>query len=335
MKKILLLFIAISMGYTSQAQQSGTPLDIDAAKNLIESYIAPFGNSVGAGLNNGWYNTAKPHKLGGFDVTVTANLVLINNDVKSFAVDNIVEGSMFNGSGESSTILGNTDGVNIEVDEGGGTTSTIQLPSGLNIPIIPLPMLQAGIGLVKGTEINLRYIPDIEIGDNKGKIGVIGFGVKHDILQWLPVVDKIPIDLSIQAGYTKITSSIPLRDPNSWVEDTDAELDIGATTINLVLSKKLLMFTPYVGIGYNSSKTAFRVNGKYNIINSLDDPNTPNNESLEYIPVAALTEFEFETNNDLRTNIGFRFNLAIIALQANYTFSEYPTATLGIGISVR
>ena len=34
-------------------------------------------------------------------------------------------------------------------------------------------------------------------------------------------------------------------------------------------------------------------------------------------------------------DIGFRFNLAIIALQANYTFSKYPTATLGIGISVR
>ncbi len=48
-----------------------------------------------------------------------------------------------------------------------------------------------------------------------------------------------------------------------------------------------------------------------------------------------LTEVDFESNNNLRANIGFRFNIALIALQANYTFSEYPTATVGIGISVR
>ena len=326
MKKILLLFIAISISYTSKAQTIPPfPLSVDDAKDLIEAYIAPFGNSVGAGLNNGWYNTAKPHKLGGFDVTVTANLVLINNNVKNFAVKDIVSGNMLNSDGNSSTILGGNDGAEFLIPE--GTTDTITLPNGLDIPIIPLPMLQAGIGLIKGTEVNLRYIPDIEIGDNKGKIGVIGFGIKHDLLQWLPVVDKIPIDLSIQAGYTKITSIIPLQDPNNIVTDAAAKLDIDATTINLVLSKKLLMFTPYVGVGYSSSKTSFEVDSKYNIMDQFG--------STQYIPVDALTEFEFETKNNLRANIGFRFNITILALQANYTFSEYPTATLGLGISVR
>ena len=325
MKKILLLFIAISISYTSKAQTIPPfPLSVDDAKDLIEAYIAPFGNSVGAGLNNGWYNTAKPHKLGGFDVTVTANLVLINNDVKNYAVKDIVSGNMLNSDVNSSTILGGDDGAEFLIS---GTTDTITLPNGLDIPIIPLPMLQAGIGLIKGTEVNLRYIPDIKIGDNKGKIGVIGFGVKHDLLQWLPVVDKIPIDLSIQAGYTKITSIIPLQDPNNIVTDAAAELDIDATTINLVLSKKLLMFTPYVGVGYSSSKTSFEVDSKYNIMDQFG--------STQYIPVDALTEFEFETKNNLRANIGFRFNITILALQANYTFSEYPTATLGLGISVR
>ena len=282
---------------------------------------------MGAGINNGWYNTAKPHKLGGFDVTVTANLVLINNDVKSFPVESIESGNALQGNTNSSTILGGTEGVEMEV-EIEGTTSTIKLPSGLDIPIIPLPMLQAGIGLIKGTELNLRYIPEITIGDNKGEVGVIGAGIKHDLLQWLPIVDKIPIDLSIQAGYTKISSRIPLIDANNWVEEAEAELDINASTINLILSKKLLMFTPYIGVGYNSSTTSFYVEDKYSITNG-------DNGVTAYIPVEALTNFEFETKNDLRTNIGFRFNIAILALQANYTFSEYPTATLGVGISVR
>ena len=327
MKKILLLCIALSICYVSKTQNTNVTLDVNKARNLIEGYIGPFGNSVGAGINNGWYNTAKPHKLGGFDVTVTANLVLINNDVKSFPVESIESGSALQGNTNSSTILGGTEGVEMEV-EIEGTTSTIKLPSGLDIPILPLPMLQAGIGLIKGTELNLRYIPEITIGDNKGEVGVIGAGIKHDLLQWLPIVDKIPIDLSIQAGYTKISSRIPLIDANNWVEEAEAELDINASTINLILSKKLLMFTPYIGVGYNSSTTSFYVEDKYSITNG-------DNGVTAYIPVEALTNFEFETKNDLRTNIGFRFNIAILALQANYTFSEYPTATLGVGISVR
>jgi len=116
---------------------------------------------------------------------------------------------------------------------------------------------------------------------------------------------------------------VEIIDPNEWVEPTEATLGVYATTINLLLSKKLLMFTPYVGVGYNSSKTTFSAAGKYTL-------------GTAYVPTDIIEDgFEFESKNNFRTNIGFRFNIAVIALQANYTFSEYPTATLGIGISVR
>ena len=48
-----------------------------------------------------------------------------------------------------------------------------------------------------------------------------------------------------------------------------------------------------------------------------------------------LTKVEFESNNTLRANLGFRLQMAILALQANYTFSKYPVATIGAGISIR
>ena len=55
-----------------------------------------------------------------------------------------------------------------------------------------------------------------------------------------------------------------IKDVNS---DTGikSELGVTATTINLLLSKKLLMFTPYVEIGYNSSNMQFNVMGDYEI----------------------------------------------------------------------
>ena len=308
MKKLLTLFAVFCFGFSAMAQT-----EIADGKSLIEAYLSPLGNSLGAALNNGWYNTAKPHQLGGFDVTITANLVLVPASAKTFNISESNNGT-FSG-GETPTILGNKSGETATSSAYG----TITMPEGLNIPMLPVPMLQAGVGLIKNTEIDVRFMPEIEM--NGVSTGLWGVGVKHDILQWLPIADKIPIDVSFQAGYTKLSSQIMLEDPNS-LEKAEATLDIGATTFNILLSKKIAMFTAYTGLGYNSAKTTFNVEGTYNIAGlSLD--------------VNDLTEFEFESNNNLRANVGFRFQIAVLALQANYTFSEYPVATIGLGISIR
>lgn len=309
MKKYLFTLLAWLIGFSSFGQTA-----TEDGKSLIEAYISPLGYSLGAALNNGWYNTAKPHKLGGFDVTITANIVMIPEESNSFNISES-NGNSFSG-GETPTILGDGDGSQVTY-----LGASEDMPPGLNIPIIPLPMLQAGVGLIKGTELDFRYVPELDIG-SAGKVGLFGVGLKHDILQWLPIVDKIPIDLSIQAGYTKLSSEIELIAPNPAIPSPQANLDVSATTVNLILSKKLLMFTPYLGLGYNSTKTTFNVEGNYNIAGLP-------------INITELTNIDFESNNNFRANIGFRFNIAVLALQANYTFSEYPTATIGAGISLR
>ena len=311
MKKLLVLFSIFYFGFSAMAQT-----EIRDGKSLIESYISPLGNSLGAALNNGWYNTAKPHRLGGFDVTITANLVLVPTDAKTFNIsESNSNGRTFRGD-DTPTILGNTDAGKATYNG-----NTFDMPKGMNIPLLPVPMLQAGIGLIKNTEIDVRFMPEIEMQGVSTEL--FGVGVKHDILQWLPIVDKIPIDVSFQAGYTKLSSQIMLEyDVNGVEENAEAALDIKATTFNILLSKKIAMLTAYAGLGYNSTKTTFNVDGTYNIAGlSLN--------------VNDLTEFEFESNNNLRANVGFRFQIAVLALQANYTFSEYPVATVGLGISIR
>ncbi len=308
MKKYLFTTLACLIGFSSFSQT-----DIEDGKSLIEAYISPLGFSLGSALNNGWYNTAKPHKLGGFDVTITTNIVIVPEEAKSFNISE-VNVNTFSGE-ETPTILGEGDGASTTYNG-----QSFNLPEGLNIAIVPIPMLQAGVGLIKGSEIDIRYMPELKIG-SVGKVGLIGIGVKHDVLQWLPIVDKIPLSLSIQAGYTKLNSNIEMIDPTGTI-DPKANLEVSSTTMNLILSKKLLMFTPYLGVGYNSTKTIFNIDGNYNI------------GGLE-INASELTKTEFESKNNFRANIGFRFNITLLALQANYTFSEYPTATLGVGISLR
>ena len=111
-------------------------------------------------------------------------------------------------------------------------------------------MYKTGIGLIKGTEINIRYLPKINVG-KVDQINLYGLGVKHDLLQWIPGGKILPISLSVQGGYTKFNSTIAIK---NVIGDRNNELafDVEAITANIILSKKILMFTPYASIGYNS-----------------------------------------------------------------------------------
>ena len=156
-------------------------------------------------------------------------------------------------------------------------------------------------------------MPILNIGD-AGKVNLFGVGIKHDLLQWIPVVgDAIPMSLSLQGGYTTLNTELE-------ISEQKVSLNTKATTINLVASKKLLMLTGYAGIGYSSSTTTFAADADF---------------KLTGVQFDKKVEVAFESNNNLRANVGLRLNITVITIQADYTFAEYPTATLGLGVSLR
>ena len=323
MKKIILSISILLFGFQSKSQITISEED---AANFLEAYFSPIGESFGAGLNNGWYNTAKPHKLAGFDITLTLNAVSIPNEIQHFDPNDIPNFS----SAEpisSPTILGNGEGATITYNNSNPVEFTMPDQGILKINLIPVPMINAGIGLIKKTELDFRYIPNYNFDMGfigKGSVGLWGIGAKHDLLQYIPVVgDAIPMSLSIQAGHTRFNTSFSIVDPNSSVNQ-DVNLDINATTINLILSKKLLMLTTYAGVGYNSSVTKFNSETSFNV-------GTSTNAATMNVP----REIKFESLNEMRANIGLRFNLAIITLQADHTFSKYPVTTVGVGLTFR
>lgn len=325
MKKLLLL-LCLPFIVSGQVQQLDA-INQDDASNFLEAYFSPLGQSFGAGLNNGWYNTAKPHKLAGFDVTLTLNAVHVPSTMLVFDPNDI---DNFSSNSMTPTILGAGDGSEITYTNNGNSI-TFDMPNqgALKKSLIPVPMINAGLGLVKETEIDFRYLPtyDFDMGfGGKGSVELWGIGIKHDLLQWIPVAgDAIPISLSLQAGHTKFNTSFSIENPDPSSLNQDVSMDVNATTVNLIVSKKLLMLTAYAGIGYNSSVTTFNTETESFYLGI-------NGSSIQMnIP----REIKFESQNEMRTNIGLRVNLAVIAIQANHTFSKYPVTTVGVGISIR
>ena len=86
-KILTFLFLACSSLFVS-AQNTFVSNTADAT-NFLGAYFSPFAESIGSGLNKGWYNTAKPHKLAGFDVTLSLNLITISDEIASFDVNSI------------------------------------------------------------------------------------------------------------------------------------------------------------------------------------------------------------------------------------------------------
>ena len=315
MKKHLLTLLAVVIAFTSNAQiNSILGEDIKQGEKLIEAYFTPMAESFGASLNNGWYNTAKPHSLGGFDLTFTLNTVIIPNSAETFKIGNEFEGVFTSNEAEASTIFGSNDETELTyTNTTTGLSTNFDMPGGLKTPAIPLPMIQAGVGLIKNTAIDFRYMPMLNIG-NAVKVNLFGIGAKHDLLQWIPVVgDAIPMSLSLQGGYTSLNTELE-------VADQKVNLTTKATTINLVASRKILMLSGYAGVGYNSATTTFGANANFD---------------LGGVQFDEEVNMSFESQNNIRANLGLRLNITLLTIQADYTFAEYPTATLGIGVSFR
>ena len=317
MKKNLFTLLAVFMGGISFGQSQVTSIladDITQGEQIIEAYFTPMAESFGAGLNNGWYNTAKPHKLGGFDLTFTLNTVIIPNSAETFKIEEAGGNAFTSSEDVASTIFGSSDQTGMTyTNSNTGLSANFDMPGGLKTPALPIPMIQAGIGLIKKTAIDVRVMPMMNVGKNIN-VNLFGIGFKHDLLQWIPVVgDAIPMSLSIQGGYTTLNTELE-------IVDQKVALKTKATTINLVASRKILMITGYAGVGYNSSSTTFLADANFDL------------GGVKFEEEVAM---DFTSNNNLRANIGLRLNITLITIQADYTFADYPTATLGIGVSLR
>jgi len=317
MKKILTFLLLVCFSLIVSAQKINVSNAADAT-NFLGAYFSPFAESIGSGLNKGWYNTAKPHKLAGFDVTLSLNLITISDEIASFDV-NSIENFSSDSSSSTPSILGSGKGAIINYQNGDVNGQFVMPDQNIGIKAVLIPTLNVGLGLIKGTEINVRYIPTYEydIGFvGKGSVELYGAGIKHDILQWLPLNKFLPFDLSIQGAFSQFNTSFE-------VESQSVDLDIQASTVNLIFSKKFAMITAYGSVGQNFVNSTLNANTNF----SLGSTSTLNFD----FPL----EINMPKTSEMQASAGVRLQFAIFTLYANQTFSSYPSTSAGIGISFR
>ena len=344
MKKKLVLFIYLSFSVSSFSQNFENLEYLLLASQedqslLFKEYLNPLVTSVNFGMGSGWANTAKTHKVLGFDITISLNTFFIPSDAKKFSTSGLT--SITSSSDYLPTVLGGNTNETLSVSINDDSTvfppnefsATFTAPSGIKndlfLDMLITPNIQVGLGLPFKTDLIVRYIPTTS--SKNTNIDLMGVGIKHDILQYFGPVDKIPlIDLSLLIAYSNYSIDYEFQKTSNLpgVGQT-AIMEINNYTAKVISSVDLKLITFYASVGYSKGVSNLSVLGSYDLSYNVAD----NSEVVVFNVVDPL-EVEWEKES-LSGNAGISFNLPGIKLFADYTIQDYNSLTVGASIGIR
>jgi len=190
------------------------------------------------------------------------------------------------------------------------TTFTLNQVKGFldELPALPTAAVQLTVGTVFGTNVAVRYFPDVEI-QNMGKFSFFGAGFIHNFGVWFP--NPLPVDLGV--GF--FTQKMKVGDI----------FESNATQYGLYVSKTfgfIISITPYAGLTTESSKTTISYNYQ-------------SNQNISGVPVPPVKiSFDLEGENSTSAVVGINLHLAVVNINADYKFAKTKTASAGISFGL-
>jgi len=320
-KVILSVLTALVFSSTSNAQDLGSTLS-KVAQPYAQAYAAPAVNAFGMDLNSGLFHTAKVGGMLPFGLNLYVGVkvggALVPSSDKSFnlafqdSVPVYVLGQLIGYQQATDsvinapTIFGTTDKKGtIKTYVGNSLVRTDSTIAGLvNTSIAPLPIPQLGLGSLFGTDVMVRWLPQIKIS-NYGKLQLFGWGLRHSVSQYIPLV---PVDIAVQLGFQ-----------NFSIKDTAGNNIFKASTFaaNLEVSKTFAIVTVYGGLQVENSK----VDIGYTFT-------TPGSSTPKQI------SFSQNGKNKFRALLGLNFGLGPLTINADYSIGAVNAVTAGLGITI-
>jgi hypothetical protein len=342
MKNLILSILTLSLSITSTNAQLFDGIEnilltsTEDARILAEGYTAPLGKTLTYALNSGWATSPKTHKKLGFGLTIgcappfvpDADQVFTPTGLTSLSVPSGSLPTVFGGGGDqqlnfsfSESVLGN------EVEYDGKLSFPGGLKDELPLGTIPAPIVQASVGVVFDTDLLVRFIPTIEMQGST--FSLIGFGLKHNIMQYFGPLDKLPLNVSVLAAISKASFEYDLSDSTFGGNSSNRKMTFEADTftIQALASIDLPVISAFAGLGYNAGDSQFDVSGDYSIPYTVSGVNF--SRILED-PISIASEA-----SGVMGIVGARLNLLFLKIFANYTIQEYNTLTAGISFNFR
>ncbi len=175
-----------------------------------------------------------------------------------------------------------------------------------DLPLLPLAAPQITVGTIYGTQLSIRYLPDIELDPTLGKLSFFGIGVQHNPAAWLDM--QLPLDLSVGL-FTQSMSVGDIFKSSAFLFNINASKTFGSS---------LFAVTPYTSLGFESS--SIDINYKQ----SIDTQSGPQELNVSYNQTG---------ENSVRFTIGASFKLTVLSINLDYNLAKYNTASAGFGFA--
>jgi hypothetical protein len=307
--------------------QDGVELDLGGlASGNAQLYVEPLARGIALAMGGGMFDGAASLPTLGFELGAKVTGALPPAETESFdtlAPETVTWAGPFGGTFEdpyrpvggslaTPTVAGQGPGVRLEPDgefrdaivASGLDPSdfSLVLPEGEDIPVVPHPVLYAGLGVGLGTEVSVRYTPTLEIDDEIGEVKGLGFAVRHTLTRWF----SSPVEIAVQAA--------------------THEVELGRYANARSIEYGILASRRMGPLSVFASGVMRR--GEVDVEYAAENPG---GENPGLPPDGTRISFSEDLESDAAFGLGARLQLLVLNVAGEYTWDEYPLVTVKVG----
>jgi hypothetical protein len=301
MKKILSLFLLVIIFNPSQLFAQGNIKFNSLPPSETSKYFQPLASYLGTYFNTGSYYTAEVPSTFGFKFSIIGMWSVVPDNQKTFNPEPGLPG--ITNVAPSATVFGTKASYFL------GNEGFFVYPTGLSLKAVPLGIYQVS-GSLFNTELMLRFFPNSNF--DKEKIGLFGFGIKHEISSHIPL---IPVNVAVQILYNQLNF-----EHNDTAPDKYGKITSKNFAINVHASKTLIdLFTIYSGLQYESSSMDFTY--------YFDDPSN-------FYPALGnqRQSVKIDGENHFRYTLGAAMKLGFFVINTDMNVASFTTFSLGLSL---
>ena len=333
--KYSFVICALFFGF-SNSMQAQTPLQLEQIGYLLEDallyskqYLIPATDGAVYQASSAWMNSAKRKKDWQISVGLHGNTFKIPNSDRSFIINNSdfkflkLEGTAT--SAEVPTALGN-DATYYLVGDLAGQQVRLKTPKGVNQEFITYPYLDFSFALPSGSEIIGRFSNKTDL--KRGDYQVYGFGVKHNLSQYFPVLENKKIYISAISFYSNEDISFDFLDVNT------AYGNLGINNLNGIVD------TYHYQLSVSKEISNFEILGSF-IVNTSDFNYVVSGEKGEIekiIPTQYVINKLLDTIQKRKTNyigeVAMNYSFRDFNFLSAFAFGKFMNFNAGISYKV-
>ncbi|UZO80842.1 hypothetical protein NBT05_18120 [Aquimarina sp. ERC-38] len=327
---LFIFFSGILTGYTQVTIDGTLRLGIADATRFSEDYFNAGAESLINNTVNGWYTTAETKEFLDFDIGLVTSLSFVREEKTRFNLNELDYVNLAFRTGGTvqsvANILGQNPGeVVVDITNSNGGDTDITLPSGPDnseVSRFMVNYIQGSIGLIKGFELKMRYMPKMKIAD-RTKLRVLGFGIQNQLTHSIYSWRRFPVDIGAVISYTNFRSTYDFTNEDLTLEGTEQSIEMngGSWLFSGIISTKRKALNFYGGFGLFAGRTTTDLLGVYEI------PELGFENSTVSDPVSAVNK-----ESGLRATLGTTYTYKIATAHLDYTLQNYSTITLGLKV---